>query len=307
MPKTTDGWDWVGVPREMTKDAAALLQAISEAGDDDTPRKVFADCIEECGRDDWAGFVRRQCDDLDRCEGDRPYKLAMPLNWGYGGGPTGRANATVNRVTVDRLFVTGPWCCRAYFKAKRDEDSNLAAVELQSEAYLNRAGATGIYPRFVWYRGFMSGFCNVSPYRLFQFVESGAHAWHPWEPLPDGDGTDGGEFFRNLFRCHLCAEHSYDNGRVTAVPRMPHYYYTVARRDAVRWHIAGGWSNGLTVASLRVVPEPIARFLRSTDREGAAGLVHRYYYPSTVAAAEDLAQAARRFLYEAGREARARI
>jgi hypothetical protein len=88
---------------------------------------------------------------------------------------------------------------------------------------------------------------------------------------------------------------------------MPHYFYTVARRDSLRWHIAGGWSNGLTIANLRVIPEPIARFLLSTDREGAAGLVHRYYYPTSAAAIEDLAQAARRFLYEAGRESRKRI
>jgi len=43
-------------------DAAALLAAIRAAPDDDAPRLVYADWLEEHGQPEWAEFIRVQCE-----------------------------------------------------------------------------------------------------------------------------------------------------------------------------------------------------------------------------------------------------
>src|SRR5437764_7748083 len=42
-------------------DRDALLAAIAANPDDDTPRLVFADWLEENGEPHWAGFIRAEC------------------------------------------------------------------------------------------------------------------------------------------------------------------------------------------------------------------------------------------------------
>lgn len=302
----TEGWGWMNSPGDMTADAAALLNAIAAAGDDDTPRLVYADQLEETGRGDWAQFVRRQCDDLNKAEGDRPVKVISPHVLGYQ--PVGRfsggAYQSANRVTVEKLFLIGPWNCADYPRWLRYHDYNLAAVEIESEGY--RTKSITVFPRFYWYRGFLSAFVNVSALKVFKFAASGAHAWHPWDGPPDCIDPTAAGFIQNFYRTDINAQPQLDGTRSIEQGR---YYLTVARRPrgARKWHVDGADWQGLTINSLEVVPEPIARFLTSTDTEPRGRDPQRVYYPSWQACLNDLNAAARTFLRESAKEARERI
>jgi len=303
----TDGWDWVTAPHDMTADAAALLNVIADAGDDDTPRLVYADHLEETGRSDWAQFLRRQCDDLNKAEGERPVKVVMPHVMGYRvGDPTrGTAFKNGNRVTVEKLLLTGPWHCGDYSRWFRYPDYNLAAVEIESEGY--RTKSITVFPRFFWYRGFLSAFTHVSALKVFKFARSGAHAWHPWDATPDCIDPTAAGFIQSFYETDINAQPHIDVSRHGIGPP---YYLTVARRHkgAKRWDIAGADWHGLTInSSLEIIPEPITRFLSSTDTEPRGHFPHRYYYRTWTEALSDLNRAARTFLRESARIARNRV
>ncbi len=306
--KTTDGWDWVGVPKGMSADVAGLLDAISDAGDDDTPRLIVADALDESGKEDFGGFVRRQCRDLLKNGIEQNgVRLCSTVSFGFG---------DHYRVTAEVLASKGPWDCADWrSKSPPDRGHNLALIDMASRAYRNKSAT--IYPRLDWHRGFMSTVRHVTAYSLFRIVESGVHAWHPWQPFPEPDEkklleteewTSGTAYGWNTlmhgFRINsMPVQEQGGWGSPGAGGGMFYqYFYTLARRvmngsGKVKWQVRG---DDLPHTSMSVVPEPIARFM--TGKTSAH--TDRAYYPTYRDAERDLNRAARLFVCEAAKQSR---
>lgn len=312
----TAGWEWVGVPVGMSADVAGLLNGVAAAGDDDTARLVAADALEESGRGEFAAFVRRQVNDglnTERVGGNATFRgvpMTTPTYWKLLSG-----SDVVPRVTQDLLLSVGPWETAHW---RRLHDRKITVVELASSAYRDKSGRGLLYPRVNWYRGFMSAVKYVSAAALFKFAESGAHAWHPWEPVAETDIEQAGWYWQDQWTgFRVNCDTVYDPtgwGRPGAGGgRFGHHFLSVARRLTERtravWHIAGRWHSGLQVRNLSVVPEPLARFVALCGGSCAPNskLMHRIYFPTQTAAEAALNTAARLFLNAAAHQSRCRV
>jgi uncharacterized protein (TIGR02996 family) len=291
--KPTDGWDWVGVPDAMTPDAAMLLDGIAAAGYDETPRLVYADYLDECGRAEWAALIRRQVADLAACDlasNKSGRRCTWPLFYTVRG----------KLVRTADLLVAAPW--QSPQRHGTDlRNRNTATIELASSTYGRTRHSGTVYPRAVWHRGFLSAVRWVSPLSVFRFAESGGHAWHPWDAVPD-DRLEDYEV-----RCGTAAEAGYD-------PESQKWCFFVSRRargsgGRVRWTV-GAQDMFERFNSLNVIPEPIARFLTGTlvILSGPnSGVPHAVTYPLAADAYQDVSRACRLFLAEAARQSRARV
>lgn len=302
----TDGWDWVGVPVTMSHDTARLLNAVAEAGDDDTPRLLLADELTESGKDDFGQFVRRQCDDLRKRaaeSSDRP--VVHPVT---------DFNIVGPRFTAEMLAANGPWNCIDWRRRISSEyDYNLATIDIASLSYRNRSASA--YPRCRWHRGCMTSIQYASAYSLFRIVANGSHAWHPWNPYPEpkeqtsptaGEPIDGTcySWDRMLHGFNVHCQPLYESNATVDRHSFVISRYAQDRDGVAKWRVPGDWYHSLKPNSLSVVPEPIARFMtgRKQPRDSHP---HRIYYPEYYDAVRDLNRAARLFFCEAAKQSRA--
>lgn len=288
MRKSSDGWDWVGVPTGMPSQMAAMLNGVADAGDDDTPRLAAADMFQEYGFDDFATFIRRQCADLAKSDShDGEIKLCSMQYWSVRGA----------RVTAETLVRARPWD-RPWWNGG-NPNYRIACLQMASEAYMNRSAT--IYPRVIWFRGFLSSIRYISPRRLYEMVASGDHAWHPWS-VPGPYSTAAAiRFMDELIGFKLDSFASFDQDTFAGPEDRAtthRYYFHVGR-----YHGRGWEPHYISPAEL--IPEPIARFM--TGRLVRSNGLDGVHYACASDASHDLNRAARLFLREAGKQSRNRV
>lgn len=285
--------DWIGVPRGMSLTVAEMLNAVRDAGDDDTPRLVLADAFQEAGYDRQAGFIRRQVSDWAKAYVDNGVRISSPVYWSAPELEEGDAN----RVTIEGLLNLKPWECRQWYTSLDTRyHRDLSTIQVASAA--SRRNSVSFYPHVTWHRGFLNKICRVSPQTLFRWVESGAHAWHPWQfGKADSDAAEA----------HLSCLQDFVT---TAFPDADErgYFWRVSYRDSenafgrVQWHSGTRRPNASDV-----VPYPIACFMGRGPSVPGEPRRFEVCYRTSSEAIDALNRAMRLFVYHAAQRARHKV
>ncbi len=126
----------------MTRDEAALLRAVVAAPDDDTPRLVFADWLDEHGQPDRAEFIRLQCE-LARLTADSPRRREVAFRCRK------LLDAAGARLCPEPLRVHFPFCrlARGFVEAAEFDATYVghgAAAAAFEVAPIRRAGVSDL-------------------------------------------------------------------------------------------------------------------------------------------------------------------
>lgn len=155
-------------------DYAGLLRAVWEAPDDDTPRLVFADYLDDRdgpGDGDRAAFIRAQVESAKTGNAERYVVLNLSTRKGW-------------QWTPPRLLHFRPWAAFA------DRASAIRRVRIAPTLTVQTRHDG---PKVVWHRGFPEGWFGFNVWHL-----AGAAAWLPVAEFaglgrprnPTGFGTD---------------------------------------------------------------------------------------------------------------------
>ncbi len=237
-------------------DRAALLRSILAAPDDDAPRLVYADWLDENGEPERAEFIRVQCE-LARLGPPRRSFEANDGSWAFS---RGRASAAILHRSDEPPIQAGELIDISLVDVddpgRRTKFYGLAVINSQRLTGRGGASETAVDLK----QGPFSGPWAGEELRQRERDLLEWHGWQKWqgacwEVIPKGARIPGCiEFRRGFVESVACtaadwiahadailAEHPVREVRLTTWPESPHEFVDVSTHSGDRWYVHPQW------------------------------------------------------------------